>query len=107
MLAVTRFAVPDGIDFLSAGQGLLAALGARPGCRSADLCRALDTPGCWLVVTTWDGVGAYRRALSSYDVKLALGAVAAWVQPDPGAFEVVVSATPGSRRIAPPGTSAG
>ena len=50
--------------------------------------RAADDPTQWVLTTEWTGVGAYRRSLSSYDVKvdaaplLSLGA-------RPSAFEVL------------------
>ena len=33
--------------------------------------RNLDDPDLWVLTTTWANVGSYRRALSSYDVKVA------------------------------------
>ena len=32
--------------------------------------RAVDDPTLWTLTTRWESVGAYRRALSNYDVKL-------------------------------------
>ena len=32
--------------------------------------RNVDDPALWLLTTTWENVGSYRRALSAYDVKL-------------------------------------
>ncbi len=32
--------------------------------------RNTDDPELWLLTTEWESVGAYRRALSAYDVKL-------------------------------------
>ena len=40
-------------------------------------------------MTTWENVGAYRRALSSYDVKLRAVALLGRAIEEPSAFEVV------------------
>jgi hypothetical protein len=32
--------------------------------------RAADDPTAWVLTTEWEGVGAYRRSLSAYDVKV-------------------------------------
>ena len=43
----------------------------------------------WVLVTTWEGPGAYRRALSSYDVKLHAVPVLGRAVDEPGAYEIV------------------
>jgi hypothetical protein len=44
-----------------------------------------------VLATEWDAVGAYRRGLSAYEVKLALAPVMAYVVNAPSAYEVVVT----------------
>ncbi len=72
MLVVTRYVVPesDGPAFSAQARAALDALRARPGCRTAVIGRAVDDPTLWTLTTRWESVGAYRRALSNYDVKL-------------------------------------
>jgi len=45
----------------------------------------------WVLVSEWVNVGSYRRALSSYDVKMASGVLMGAVVPEPTAYEVVES----------------
>lgn len=73
MFAVTRLRAPqeDAEALAAAVAPLLAALSARPGFRDAELGQSADDPSLWALVTRWDGVGAYRRALSAADVKIA------------------------------------
>ena len=47
------------------------------------------------------GVGAYRRALSSYDVKMTAPAVMAHAVHEPSAFEVVTSTRAADDRCDP------
>ncbi|MEP7020764.1 MAG: antibiotic biosynthesis monooxygenase, partial [Pseudonocardiales bacterium] len=72
MLVVSRFAVPqDAAErFQERAATALAALAARPGYVRGHVGRAVDDPTRWVLVTEWAGVGAYRRALSAYDVKI-------------------------------------
>ncbi|MCW2700995.1 MAG: Antibiotic biosynthesis monooxygenase [Blastococcus sp.] len=72
MFAVTRLRAPqeDAEALIAAVAPLLAALSSRPGFRDAELGRSADDPELWALVTRWDGVGAYRRALSATEVKI-------------------------------------
>jgi len=72
LLVLTRYEVePDGQEsFRLRARDALAALTAQPGCRAGQVARALDDPRRWVVQTEWDTVGAYRRALGCYDVKV-------------------------------------
>jgi len=72
VFAVTRFRAQgaDGEALAVAVVPLLAALAARPGFRDGELGRSADDPDLWALVTRWDGVGAYRRALSAAEVKI-------------------------------------
>jgi hypothetical protein len=44
-----------------------------------------------VLVSEWINVGSYRRALSSYDVKMASGALMGAVVNEPTAYDVVES----------------
>jgi quinol monooxygenase YgiN len=72
VFAVTRFRAQgaDGEALAAAVVPLLAALAARPGFRDGELGRSADDPDLWALVNRWDGVGAYRRALSAAEVKI-------------------------------------
>ena len=88
MFAVTRLRAADGDDagLASAARELLAALAARPGFRDGELGRSADDPSLWALVTRWDGVGTYRRALSAAEVKIAGAPVWVHALDEPGAY---------------------
>ena len=90
---MTRFRVPEtDIDtFRTAADDLLGLLCGLPGFERGSLGRAADDPDLWVLATAWEGVGAYRRALSAYDVKMTAPAVMAYAVHEPSAFEVVTS----------------
>jgi len=88
VFAVTRLRVPDADvpAFTAAAAELLAALRARPGFRDGALGRAADDPALFALHTSWDGVGAYRRALSAAEVKIAGAPVWAHALDEPGVY---------------------
>ena len=88
MFAVTRFrATGDDAEALAAAVApLLAALGARPGFLGGELGRAADDPDLWALVTRWDGVGSYRRALSAAEVKISGAPVWVHALDEPGVY---------------------
>jgi quinol monooxygenase YgiN len=93
VLVVTRFDVPDGESaaFLPKAQAALAAFAARPGYVRGRIGRAADDPTLWVLTTEWTGVGAYRRSLSAYDVKVDAAPLLSLGRDEPSAFEVLVS----------------
>jgi quinol monooxygenase YgiN len=93
VLVITQFSVSEteGERFAGQARVALAALAARPGYRRGHLGRAVDDPGRWLLLTEWDGVGAYRRALSAYEVRVQAVPLLALGQPEPGAFEILTT----------------
>jgi hypothetical protein len=88
VFAVTRFraAGEDGEALAEAVAPLLAALSARPGFQDGRLGRAADDPTLWALVTRWDGVGSYRRALSAAEVKIAGAPVWVHALDEPGVY---------------------
>jgi len=88
MIAVTRLRVPaDDVPAFTAAAGeLLAVLRDRPGFRDGELGAAADEAGLFVLVTRWDGVGAYRRALSAAEVKIAGAPVWAHSLDEPGVY---------------------
>lgn len=92
MFVVLRFdvAAEDGDGFLARAQQALAALAARPGYRNGRVGRSVDEPASWTLITEWGGVGAYRRALSAYDVKVRATPFLAGARDEPSAFETLL-----------------
>ncbi len=91
MLVVTRFDVPEAesASFLPRAQTALAAFAARPGYVRGRIGRAADDPTAWVLTTEWVGVGAYRRSLSAYDVKVDAAPLLSLGRDEPSAFEVL------------------
>ena len=88
MFAVTRLRAPeqDGDALATAVAPLIAALSTRPGFRDAEFGRSADDPGLWALVTRWDGVGSYRRALSAAEVKITGAPVWVHAVDEPGVY---------------------
>lgn len=97
MLALHRFVVaPERTaEFTEQARQALVALAARPGYHSGDLTRSLDDPAQWCLVTRWESVGAYRRALGDYDVRVSAVPLLADSPNEPSAYEVLLGAAPG------------
>jgi heme oxygenase (mycobilin-producing) len=97
MLVLNRFVVPaetrDG--FVPRAHAALAALAARPGYLSGRLARAIEDPDHWTMVTEWESVGAYRRALGAFDVKVHATPLLSESVDEPSAFEALATAAPG------------
>ena len=89
VLVVTRYVVPEDEAAAFAAQARLAldALRGRPGCRDAVVGRAVDDATLWTLTTGWESVGSYRRALSSYEVKLHAVPLMYRALDEPTAFE--------------------
>jgi quinol monooxygenase YgiN len=102
VLVVTRFDVPaaDGAQFLDRARAALAAFSSRPGYLRGSVGRAADDPTQWVLTTEWVGVGAYRRSLSSYDVKIDAAPLLSLGRDEPSAFEVL-HAVEGDREPVP------
>ena len=59
-----------------------------------DVGRNVDDPTRWVLTTRWEGPGAYRRALSAYDVKVEAWPVLGRAVDEPSAYETL---EPGER----------
>ncbi|MEV0428868.1 antibiotic biosynthesis monooxygenase family protein [Micromonospora sp. NPDC050495] len=96
MLVTNRFVVaPEGAaEFTERAHAALTALAARPGYRRGELLRAFDDPAHWCLLTEWESVGAYRRALGGFDVKVTAVPLLAQSVDEPSAYETLASAAP-------------
>ena len=72
MIVVNRFRVPEGEqeEFRDDLERARQALAVQRGFVRGSVGRNVDDPELWVLTTEWEGPGAYRRALSAYDVKL-------------------------------------
>ncbi len=92
VLAISRFRYDDAgyerarIEL----ESCLRQFSARPGFVGGTVGRALDDPTLWVLATSWEHVGAYRRALSSFDIRLHVVPVLAFAIDEPSAYEVIV-----------------
>ena len=99
VLAVTRYRVPatEVTSFTDRARTALAALAQRPGHLWGAVARSTDEPELWTLTTRWETVGAYRRALGSYEVKLHAHPLMYLAVDEPTAFEeLLVSAQGGA-----------
>jgi quinol monooxygenase YgiN len=99
VIALTHFhdAAPD---FAERAQQALTALAARPGYLRGTLGRSTDDASAWVLLTEWENVGSYRRALSSYDVKMHATPLLATAIDLPSGFEELVEVTPDGASVA-------
>jgi hypothetical protein len=91
VIVVQRFLVPagEGQGFRAEAEEALAVLAEQTGYVTGHVGRNVDDPSLWLLQTTWVGPGAYRRALSAYDVKLRAWHLLSRALAEPSAYEVV------------------
>lgn len=93
MLAVVRLRARG--DVVARSRVALAAFAARPGFLGGTLGRSTDDPDLWVLMTRWASVGEYRRALSSWDVKMNAHPLLYEAVDEPSAFEELLDMTPG------------
>ncbi len=93
MLAVTRYRVPaaEASGFLDRARTALQALAARPGHLWGSVARSTDEPDLWTLSQPVGDVGAYRRALSAYEVKLHAHPLMYLAVDEPTAFEELLT----------------
>jgi quinol monooxygenase YgiN len=95
VIVVNRFRVPEAEAeaFRMQLAAALEPLQQQRGHLSGRIGHNVDDPELWVLVTVWDNVGAYRRALSSYDVKVGAVPTLSRALDEPSAYE---SAEPGT-----------
>lgn len=87
MLVVNRFRVADEDAFLARLDAAVEVLAGRPGFLDVRRARNLDEPDLWVLVSTWQDVGSYRRAIGSYDAKVAMAPLMDCLVHEPSAYE--------------------
>lgn len=92
MLAVNRLhAFGDADEQVTAELALLIDLLATlPGFLRARAERCIDERDVWLLLTEWEGVGTYRRALSSHAVKTSGNPGFVRIVDESGVYEVLL-----------------
>ncbi len=92
MIVVNRFRVPEAeaASFRADLERARQTLAIQAGYVAGHLGRNVDDPDLWLLTTEWEGPGAYRRALSAYDVKLTAVPTLSRAIDEPSAYEPVV-----------------
>ena len=66
-----------------------ALLSAQGGLRQATIGRAVDDPDLVVLTLEWETVGAYRRALSNFEVKVSVVPLLSRAIDEPTAFEIL------------------
>jgi hypothetical protein len=89
MLAIARFTTPlaEATEFEAQLSVALEAFSACTGFVSGEFGQNLDEPTLWSLVTHWENVGSYRRALSNLNVKMNAIPLLAQAIDEPGAYE--------------------
>lgn len=98
MLVVNRYRVdPAEVEeFWPQAEVALAALAGRPGFVAGRAARSADDPGLLAMVTEWESVGSYRRALSHPHVKVTAVPLMYRCVDEPGAYEVALEVVEGA-----------
>lgn len=102
-VVVMRFEVPaDGVErFRDEARDVARLLAGFSGCRGVQVARAPDEPSLWVMVARWQSVGSYRKALSSYEVKLDAVPFLSRAIDEPTAFEVLFARAADGEHEAP------
>lgn len=88
-VVITRYRVEDFEAWLPEARAALAPLVTQDWCLGGDICAAVDDPHLAVITTQWPTVGAYRRAMSSFDVKMHTVPLLSMAVDEPTAFEVI------------------
>ena len=89
MLAIARFnvALGNAADFEAELSTALDALAQCAGYIKGEIGQNLDESSLWTLVTHWENVGSYRRALSKNEAKMNAIPLLAQAIDEPGAYE--------------------
>jgi quinol monooxygenase YgiN len=91
VIVVNRFRVPEAEQpaFRDDLERARQTLAVQRGYVRGSIGRNVDDPELWVLTTEWEGPGAYRRALSAYDVKLSAVPTLSRALDEPSAYEPV------------------
>ncbi len=89
MHAIARFNVPLGeaAHFQTQLSAALESFSKCAGFIDGEYGQNLDDQKLWSLMTRWENVGSYRRALSTNDVKMNVIPTLAQAIDEPGAYE--------------------
>jgi hypothetical protein len=89
MIAIARFEVPlaESAAFAIDAKTAFEALASCAGFIDGEYGQNLDQSTLWAIVTRWENVGSYRRALSAMRTKLEAIPLLARAIDEPGAYE--------------------
>lgn len=91
VLVVSRYRVDtDRVTWTEQMRTALSVLAESSGFVRGQIAQATDDAELMVVSTTWANVGAYRRALSRYEVKMQAIPLLSTAIDEPSAFEAVV-----------------
>ncbi len=100
-VVITRYRVDDLEAWMPIATAALAPLVTHPQCLGGEICAAVDEADLVAIVTRWPSVGDYRRAMSSYDVKLHTVPLLSSSIDEPTTYEVLHANGPeGARDLA-------
>ena len=89
---VSRYRVEsDRTQWLAQMRAALAVLGESTGFLRGQIAQATDDGALMVVSTSWANVGAYRKALSRFEVKAQVIPLLSSAIDEPSAFEAVVA----------------
>ena len=90
MIAIARFELPlsEAATFSAEIKTAYEALSSCAGFINGEFGQNLDQPNLWALVTRWENVGSYRRALSAMRTKLEAIPLLARAIDEPGAYEI-------------------
>ena len=88
-VALLRFRSRDVAGLMALLRESVSLLATKEGFVDARVSRAVDDGALVTLELSWDTVGSYRRALSSYDVKVQVVPIMSQALDEPTAFEVL------------------
>lgn len=88
-VVITRYRVASLETWLVDAKAALAPLVTQPQCLGGEISASVDDPELVAIVTRWATVGDYRRAMSSFDVKMHTVPLLSASIDEPTTFEVL------------------
>ena len=100
-VVITRYRVDDFDAWLVNAKAALSPLVTQAACLGGEISASVDDPGLVAIVTRWESVGDYRRAMSSFDVKMHTVPLLSEAIDEPTAYEVLHHNGPAGARDLP------